>query len=287
MFTLIKRVLGTIVGLVYTIMILVWGFTGLFPPQKKLTPERRAAAALVSKQLLDEMPRVKSRIPRLMVSPLVDDYTGEVTQQVRQTLDAEGFFNVQPATVIDRTRKNLHLEPAAVSEVELALKIARGAACDQLLWGKVNRLSQQGSNLAVDMNLALYDAATGGLLWKDQRLWESNNLARAQTAAGAPFSMAVFAASIPGMILSILASLLFVVIFALMLTPAIIKVLARESNAFNIFLLGTLSLADGAAGLLIMSRSFGGLPWLILTLLLTITAVWYNFLYCDFVEKHR
>lgn len=288
MFRVIHCLLSTVVGLFVTATLLLYGLSGLFPPQKKLTPQRREAMALASRQLLERMPRPTERITRLMVAPLVGDYTGEVAQHLRSTFDNEGFYNVLPPRVMERVRRELHLEPPRIEDVGEAVAIARHAGCEQLVWGAVRRLSQQGDELTVDMELGLYDAGSGRAIWKDQCLWKSSNLFRSQAASGkGAVSWVGFATGIPGMLWGVVASLLFVAGFALLMTPAINKVLERDSNQLNLFLLATLSLIDGAAVLLILNRSFYGLAWMILTLLLTLGAAWYNLWYCEFIERRR
>lgn len=283
----LHRLVGVVVGLILLFVVITWGVGGLFPPAKKLTPERREAMTIAIHPLLTRMPKSPSHITRLLVAPLTGDYTGEVSQYLRDTLDAEGYFNVVPPSAYDRVRKEMHLEPAAFNNLDLALRIARDAQCQQLLWGSVNRLSQQGKQLAVDLDMGLYDVASGRQIWKDASNWKSNNIYESNVHEGSEFSLTDFAATIPGMLLSIMLSILCAIFFALVMTPAIMRVLERESNGLNLFLLITLSLADSLMMVLIMRRSFAGLTYMVLTILLTIAALWYNFWYCEFLDKRR
>lgn len=287
MFSSLKSLISSITGLIIAVVVFYWAFSSLFPPEKKLTPERREAMARAAKQILAKIPKPQGRIMRLMVAPMGSDYTGEVSEYFRSALDAEGFFNVMPASTFDRVRKEMHLEPVAFIDIEGALKVARDAHCDQMLLGNVIRLSQEGSQVDAAIEVALYDVPSGSRVWTQVGKVITRNLIWDRSRAGEPFSWVGFAASIPGMILSVLASLLFAFFFALVLTPAIRRVLERESNGLNFVLLATLTLADAAAALLIMRRSFAGMAWIVLTLLIAVVTLWYNYWYCEVIDRKR
>lgn len=287
MFSSLKSLISSVTALIIAITAFYWGFSSLFPPVKKLTPERREALTLVVKPLLEHIPKSEDHIVRLMVTQMDGDFTGEVSEYFRTALEATGHFNVLPASTVERVRKEMHLEPLAVADVDTALKIARGAKCEQVLWGRVNRLAQQDSRVSAKMAVALFDTASGRQLWTEEKDLDTPNLFLTRARADQPFSWVGFLASIPGMMLSVLASVLFTMIFALLLTPAIRRVLERESNGLNFTLLLTLTLGDAAAGLLIMRSSFAGLAWVVLTLLIAVASLWYNYWYCEVINRKR
>ncbi|MCX7046266.1 MAG: hypothetical protein NTX50_12365 [Candidatus Sumerlaeota bacterium] len=274
-------------GIVGTLGMLFWGaYNALLPPKKTLSPERREAMRAAAADLLKDMPRPKDKIQRLAVAPLAGDFTGEATQYLRDTLDAMGAFNVAPAPVVDRARDHLRLEKPEAAELDDAMRYAKSWNADQVLWGRINRLSQESGVAAVDIELSLNDAASRAALWKKrfQKLPPESGGAAASASGimNSPEGRSFASAA-----LRILGGLLFLLMLPLALSPLARRVLEEESNMKNLLLLISLAAMDILGLALILYRAAPVYLYAIIICLLSILGGWYNYWVCNMLEKHR
>jgi hypothetical protein len=262
----------------------------LVPPLKTLSPQRREAMQQASQQLLANMPRPQDRIVRLSVAPLAGDYTGEVTQALRDQLDGEGIHDVPPSPIKDRLRRRLHLDQQQTMNAEAALKAGRSAGAERVLWGRINRLAELDGRAAADLELSLYDVPSKRLLWQD-KVDSAKMETPAAPRAGASVKADMTRSTLPGRMAStgarVAISLLFAVLLSLAAIPFILRILAHESNALNMMMLASLTALDACVTLLILYPLASRTVCFILVFILAIVSGWYNYWFCEIIEKKR
>ena len=280
----LRRPISFVLGGVGVVSVLAWGVVkDLVPERKTLTPARREAMRAATDEILKTCPRPTGGIVRLAVAPIAGDFTGEVTQHLRSVLDKEGFFNVAPPLAADRARSEINVEQREAGDLETAVAVARSSNAQWVMWGRISRLSEQGNEVAMDMELAINDVSSKASVWSNQVRWKRSNLAGLTQAAG----QYVSGRGLGAVVIRLLACLVFFVCFSLVATPVIRAVVDRESNRLNFALLASLTTIDVAAALAILYHSVATFFYIVVIGLLAIAAAWYNYWMCDRLEKNR
>ena len=273
-----------LIGTLGAFAVMLWGvYTTLTPEKKTLTIERREAMREATADLLVSFPRVGERIVRLTVAPLAGDFTGEVTQHLRDALDSEGFFNVASPLLTERARDQLRLEKDEAGNFEQALKIARRSDSEWVLWGQVRRLAQRGEEVSVDIELVLNEVDSRDPRWHKRVTYESPGFSN----AGRPVPLDPAEGAGFGLLHRLALCLLFCALLPLAAIPVSRQVFERESNLATFLLLASFAAVNVLGFLLLLRGALPTFVYVAVVCLLAVVAVWYDYWVCEKVERNR
>lgn len=231
-----------VIGLVAVVALVSGGWTWFeyFSPATKpaaFPSVLSSAARTVCEQVPPRLPQPERAMSPILVLPLAADRELLVTQTLRECLARQAWYRPCEKGAADRFLdglfSNIGVRNEPVSDPATAVKLAKAAAAEVVLFGRVDRLEILGDGVAVAIRVQAF--ATDGRSLLDETFTNQKPPAAASGGFGLRLGMAAGLA-------------LFTLLWPPVLVPLMRRVLRAESNAANllaVILIAAVPLAIG------------------------------------------
>ena len=278
-----KGILPILVGLAFIFYVGYLAWSSLGPQKPEADENRKAIADQAIQELTDKLYKERGETRTAVLLHFSNDPTDYFSKALRKQLDNTGILNLEDRTFLEKVRTMLNLRIRGTSSQEDALKAAKGAPVQAVLWGKLERFESTTAGSIVTGSWQLVDLKSGKLICEGEILKNSmkteaaENKEQAMTAMAGTESTPVerTASSIPWYV-RFLGFLLVTLLLPVMSIGFIRTMVARRSNRINAFMLGLYTVIDAIFAFFMVGAAFSSGLCVFAFLVATVLALCYN-----------
>jgi hypothetical protein len=257
------------------LIVIAQGWVLVRPRPLPLDSARRALVEDAARQLAERLPAAPPGRPSLVVAQFQRDPTGLATDAVRRAIDRAGGFAVQPASFWENARRVLGIGIDGLAPEAAATATGNRLDGDYLMAGRLHRLAARSEREEAALEAVLVDARVPSQAIS-VKAEVARDHSRGQTAAR------ITSYAWPARLAAWLA---LVVLLPLTLAPWLLRAVECRSNAVNLGLLLGLAAAGTAAALAVTGFRLEGSCAALALAAAAATALGYNWVVLDKMDK--
>jgi hypothetical protein len=214
--------------------------------------------------VVEDLRKSKGAVQSAVLVHLVNDPTDYVSDQIRDTIEQSGTFDLRDRMLDEKVKKALKLRIDSVSDLNSALARSQGLGAQGVLFGKINAFESYPNGAKIDLEITLADIVSRDVVF--------NRRYNKEIGSGL-LNPAVVKDSVHelGGVQRFLGWLVLVLLLPVFTISFIRAMVRKESNRANAFTLAIYTGVDALLAFLLLGASFAS--WLAVLLFLVVVGV--------------